>query len=149
MSREDSRYVLGFGIAELASSIKPRLRATGRPILRSLSKRIPFVRAEVVRAEAALQSYRIKHGFTETSRMDMVDQQLVDLNRQLAVAKSDLAELHGRPTPSSIDHTAVQSQLAAESSTLETRMQQLERSHEDSPRGFSQAWRPRFRSPFW
>jgi polysaccharide biosynthesis transport protein len=95
--------------------------------LRSLSKRIPFVRAEVVRAEAALQSYRIKHGFTETSRMDMVDQQLVDLNRQLAVAKSDLAELHGRPTPSSIDHTAVQSQLAAESSTLETRMQQLER----------------------
>src|SRR5207237_4367982 len=79
--------------------------------LRSLSRRIPVVRAEVVRAEAALQNYRIKHGFTETSRTDMVDQQLVDLNRQLAVAKSDLAELHARPTASSIGETANQSHL--------------------------------------
>jgi DNA-binding IclR family transcriptional regulator len=38
VGREDSRYVLGFGIAELASSIKPRLQATVLPILRSLSK---------------------------------------------------------------------------------------------------------------
>jgi polysaccharide biosynthesis transport protein len=95
--------------------------------LRSLSKRIPIVRAEVVRAEAALQSYRIKHGFTEASRMDPVDQQLVDLNRQLAVARSDLAELHGRPTQLTIDQTSNRSQLAEESSTLETRVQQLER----------------------
>ena len=95
--------------------------------LRSLSKRIPVVRTEVVRAEAALQNYRIKHGFIETSRTDMVDQQLVDLNRQLAVAKSDLAELRARPTASSIGQTANQSQLAAESGTLETRVQQLER----------------------
>ena len=66
--------------------------------LRSLSKQIPLVRAEVVRADAALQSYRIKHGFTEESRTDSVDQQLVDLNRQLAVARSDLAERHARPS---------------------------------------------------
>jgi polysaccharide biosynthesis transport protein len=95
--------------------------------LRSLSKRIPIVRAEVVRAEAALQSYRIKHGFTEASRMDVVDQQLVDLNRQLAVARSDLADLHGRPTQLNIDQTSNRGQLAEESSTLETRVQQLER----------------------
>jgi polysaccharide biosynthesis transport protein len=95
--------------------------------LRGLSKRIPLVRAEVVRAEAALQSYRIKHGLTEATRTDVVDQQLVDLNRQLAVARSDLAELHGRPTASTIGQTASQAQLAAESSTLETRVQQLER----------------------
>ena len=38
VSREDSRYVLGFGIAELAGNIRPRLQATVRPILRSLSK---------------------------------------------------------------------------------------------------------------
>jgi DNA-binding IclR family transcriptional regulator len=38
VGREDSRYVLGFGIAELAGNIKPRLQATVLPILRSLSK---------------------------------------------------------------------------------------------------------------
>ncbi len=38
VSREDSRYVLGFGIAELAGSIRPRLQVTVRPILRSLSR---------------------------------------------------------------------------------------------------------------
>lgn len=38
VSREDSRYVLGFGIAELAGSIKPRLQATVLPILRNLSR---------------------------------------------------------------------------------------------------------------
>jgi succinoglycan biosynthesis transport protein ExoP len=94
--------------------------------LRSLSKRIPLVRAEVVRADAALQSYRIKHGFTEASRMDMVDQQLVDLNRQLAVARSDIAERHARPTTLSIGQTN-QNQLAEESSALDTRVQQLQR----------------------
>jgi polysaccharide biosynthesis transport protein len=95
--------------------------------LRSLSKRIPLVRAEVVRADAALQSFRIKHGFTEASRTDAVDQQLVDLNRQLAVARSDLAERHARPTTLRIDQTTNPSQLTEESSTLETRVQNLER----------------------
>ena len=95
--------------------------------LRSLSKQIPLVRAEVVRADAALQSYRIKHGFTEESRTDSVDQQLVDLNRQLAVARSDLAERHARPNTLRIGQTTDQSQLAEESSSLETRARQLER----------------------
>ena len=95
--------------------------------LRSLSKQIPLVRAEVVRADAALQSYRIKHGFTEESRTDSVDQQLVDLNRQLAVARSDLAERHARPSTLRIGQTTDQSQLAEESSSLETRARQLER----------------------
>ena len=95
--------------------------------LRSLSKQIPLVRAEVVRADAALQSYRIKHGFTEESRTDSVDQQLIDLNRQLAVARSDLAERHARPNTLRIGQTTDQSQLAEESSSLETRARQLER----------------------
>ena len=38
VSREDSRYVLGFGVAELAGNIKPRLQATVLPILRGLSR---------------------------------------------------------------------------------------------------------------
>jgi DNA-binding IclR family transcriptional regulator len=37
VSREDTRYVLGFGIAELAGNVKPRLQATVLPILRGLS----------------------------------------------------------------------------------------------------------------
>jgi len=95
--------------------------------LRSLKKQIPLVRAEVVRADDALQNYRIKHGFSEESRADMVDQQLIDLNRQLAVAKSDLAERQARPAALSARQTSNRSELAEESSTLETRVRQLER----------------------
>jgi len=109
------------------ATLTDRNLADRNDALRSLSKRIPLVRAEVVRADAALQSYRIKHGFTEASRTDAVDQQLVDLNRQLAVARSDLAERHARPTTLRIDQTTNQSQLTEESSTLETRVQNLER----------------------
>jgi succinoglycan biosynthesis transport protein ExoP len=109
------------------ATLKERILEDRNDALRSLSKRLPPLRAEVERAEAALQDYRSKHGFTEASRMDMVDQQLVDLNRQLAVARSDLAERHARPITSSIGQTTNQSQLAEESSTLETRVRQLER----------------------
>jgi DNA-binding IclR family transcriptional regulator len=38
VSREDSRYFLGFGVAELAGGIKPRLQAAVLPILRGLSR---------------------------------------------------------------------------------------------------------------
>lgn len=37
IGRADSRYVLGFGVAELASHLRPRLQATVLPILRHLS----------------------------------------------------------------------------------------------------------------
>jgi polysaccharide biosynthesis transport protein len=109
------------------ATLTERNLADRNDALRSLSKRIPLVRAEVVRADAALQSFRIKHGFTEASRTDAVDQQLVDLNRQLAVARSDLAERHARPTTLRIDQTTNPGQLTEESSTLETRVQNLER----------------------
>jgi uncharacterized protein involved in exopolysaccharide biosynthesis/Mrp family chromosome partitioning ATPase len=108
------------------ATLTDRNLADRNDALRSLGKRIPLVRAEVVRADAALQSYRVKHGFSDAGRADMVDQQLVDLNRQLAVARSDLAERHARPTAFTIDQTSNQSQLAEES-TLEMRVQQLER----------------------
>jgi succinoglycan biosynthesis transport protein ExoP len=115
------------GLELYLATLTERNLADRNDALHSLSKRIPLVRAEVVRADAALQSYRIKHGFTEASRTDAVDQQLVDLNRQLAVARSDLAERHARPTTLRIDQTTNQSQLTEESSTLETRVQNLER----------------------
>src|SRR2546423_2164323 len=39
IGRADSRYVLGFGVAELASHLRPRLQATVLPILRQLSEK--------------------------------------------------------------------------------------------------------------
>ena len=89
--------VANWSVELYLETLTERNLADRNEALRSLSKQIPLVRAEVVRADAALQSYRIKHGFTEESRTDSVDQQLVDLNRQLAVARSDLAERHARP----------------------------------------------------
>ena len=38
VSRMDARYVLGFGVAELAGRLRPRLQATALPILRRLSQ---------------------------------------------------------------------------------------------------------------
>jgi polysaccharide biosynthesis transport protein len=75
-----------------------RNRADRNDTLRSLSKQIPLVTAEVSRADTALQNYRIKYGVSDANRADLVDQQLVDLNRQLAVARSDLAKRHARLT---------------------------------------------------
>src|SRR4029453_4420972 len=66
--------------------------------LRSLGKQIPLVMAEVSRADAALQDYRIKYGVSDANRSDLVDQQLIDLNRQLAGARSDLAKRPARLT---------------------------------------------------
>lgn len=80
------------------ATLTERNRADRNDTLRSLSKRIPLVRAEVARADAALQDYRIKYGLSDANRTDLVDQQLVDLNRQLAVARSDLAKRHARLT---------------------------------------------------
>src|SRR6185312_8787697 len=57
------------------TTLTDRNLADRNDALRSLGKRIPLVRAEVVRADAALQSYRVKHGFTDAGRADMIDQQ--------------------------------------------------------------------------
>jgi polysaccharide biosynthesis transport protein len=80
------------------AALRERNRDDRNDALRSLSKQMPLVRAEVSRADAALQDYRIKYGFSDANRTDLVDQQLVDLNRQLAVARSDLAKRHARLT---------------------------------------------------
>ena len=80
------------------ATLKERNRDDRNDTLRSLSKQMPLVRAEVSRADAALQDYRIKYGFSDANRTDLVDQQLVDLNRQLAVARSDLAKRDARLT---------------------------------------------------
>jgi uncharacterized protein involved in exopolysaccharide biosynthesis/Mrp family chromosome partitioning ATPase len=78
------------------ATLTERNRADRNDTLRSLSKQIPLVTAEVSRADGALQDYRIKYGVSDANRTDLVDQQLVDLNRQLAVARSDLSKRHAR-----------------------------------------------------
>jgi polysaccharide biosynthesis transport protein len=80
------------------TALLERNRADRNDALNSLRERIPVVRTEVARADAALQNYRTLHGFTEVNRADAVDQQLIDLNHQLAIASSDLAERHARLT---------------------------------------------------
>ena len=55
------------------------------------------------------------------------NQQLFDLYRQLAVARSDIAERNARRTTLSIGQATNQSQLAEERGTQETRLRQLER----------------------
>lgn len=95
--------------------------------LRNLSKQIPLARAEVERAEAALQSYRLRNGFTDAGRIDVVHQELSDLNRQLALAKSDLAERNARLANLKNEQTIDQNRPREENGTLETRVRQLER----------------------
>jgi len=55
------------------------------------------------------------------------NQQLFDLYRQLAVARSDIAERNARRTTLSVGQTTNQSQLAEERNTPEARLRQLER----------------------
>jgi succinoglycan biosynthesis transport protein ExoP len=71
-------------------------RDSRKDLLASLAERIPRARARVEKADAALQSYRISSGFPEPNQPDAVDQQIVDLNRQLAVASSELADRQAR-----------------------------------------------------
>ena len=60
------------------ATLRDRDLTDRKDALRSLRDRIPLVRAELVRADAALQSYRIQHGLSEANGRDMVDQQLVE-----------------------------------------------------------------------
>jgi len=55
------------------------------------------------------------------------NQELFDLYRQLAVARSDIAERNARRTTLSIGQATNQSQLPEERGALETRLRQLER----------------------
>jgi len=61
-----------------------------------IDKRIPEVKAEVERAEAAAQSYRTEHGLASGNQTDVVDQQLADLNHRVTAAEATLAERQAR-----------------------------------------------------
>jgi polysaccharide biosynthesis transport protein len=56
-----------------------------------LDERIPTLKAEVERLDGAVHEYQTRHGLPDSNRTGVVDQQVTDLNRELAVAQSDLA----------------------------------------------------------
>ena len=63
---------------------------------RIVETRIPAVRAEVEKAEAALQKFRANYGMTDASRTDALDQDIAEITRQLALAKADLTTRQSR-----------------------------------------------------
>lgn len=61
-----------------------------------LSQRLELLRSDVERAEAAIQRYRSANGLAPADKTDTVDEQLADINRQLAGAQAELAERRAR-----------------------------------------------------
>lgn len=59
--------------------------------LQLTAARIPEARAGLARAERALRAHRVEFGLTDASVSDLTDRQIADLNRQLLVARSELA----------------------------------------------------------
>ena len=63
---------------------------------RIVETRIPAVRDEVEKDEAALQKFRANNGMTDASRTDALDQDIAEITRQLALAKADLTARQSR-----------------------------------------------------
>ncbi|MBD2746941.1 polysaccharide biosynthesis tyrosine autokinase [Microvirga sp. BT688] len=55
-----------------------------------LGDRLPVLKKDVERAEAAVLEHRIENGAQGTNRSDLIEQQVADLTRQLAIMRSDL-----------------------------------------------------------
>jgi succinoglycan biosynthesis transport protein ExoP len=73
-----------------------RSRADRKIDLARLDERVAEFRKQAEQADLAVQKYRVTHGLGESNRTDSIDQQVADLNRQVAVAKSDLAGKQAR-----------------------------------------------------
>jgi uncharacterized protein involved in exopolysaccharide biosynthesis/Mrp family chromosome partitioning ATPase len=68
-----------------------RKRGEAERLVTWLAKRVPEMRQEVARAEEDLESYRLVHGAAVGTGPDETGQQIAQLARQLALAKSDAA----------------------------------------------------------
>jgi succinoglycan biosynthesis transport protein ExoP len=71
-------------------------RAAASRELAWLEQRIPALKTEVERAEAAMGEYQAAHGFAAVNPSIANDQQIADLSRQLATAQADLAARQAR-----------------------------------------------------
>jgi len=57
--------------------------------------RLSELRAEVARADSALQTYKIRHGLMSAEGATMAEQEVSNLNQQIATARAELAEKSG------------------------------------------------------
>lgn len=57
-----------------------------------LAERLETLRAEVIRAERAVEAYRAEAGLVDAGGKSLKEQELSDINRELSVARADLAE---------------------------------------------------------
>lgn len=71
-------------------------RAATDRALAWLGARIPELRRDVDRVDAAAQAYQSTHKLVDSKRAVVTDQELEDLNRQLSTAEADLAERQTR-----------------------------------------------------
>jgi len=73
--------------------LKSKLLSTSR-VSRWLEERLATLREEVQRAEAAVEKYRAEHNLVSAQREGptLSDQELADLNKELILAKAELAE---------------------------------------------------------
>jgi len=71
-------------------------RAATDRALAWLGERLPEVKRDAERLEAAAREYRGKNNYVDTNRSTATDGQLADLNRQLTEAKADLAAHNAR-----------------------------------------------------
>ncbi len=67
-----------------------RRRVEARRLMVWLAKRIPEARIEVARAERDLETYRLTHAAASTAPADETAQQIAQLSRQLAIARSEM-----------------------------------------------------------
>ncbi len=65
-------------------------------VLAWLDRRIPELRREVERLQVAIRDYKSANGLVDRNPAAVADQQLADLNRQLAAAQSDLSVRQAR-----------------------------------------------------
>jgi polysaccharide biosynthesis transport protein len=65
-------------------------------VLAWLDKRIPELRGEVERLQVAIRDYKSTNGLVDRNPAGVTDQQLADLNHQLAAAQSDLSMRQAR-----------------------------------------------------
>lgn len=57
-----------------------------------LAERLEALRNEVIRAERAVEAYRVQAGLVDAGGRSLQEQELLDLNRELSVARAALAE---------------------------------------------------------
>ncbi len=84
-------------VAQLyADTLYNQKRETTQRALAWIDKRIPELKGEVDRVEAAAQAYRTEHGLAQAGQTDTVDQRLADLNRRVTEADAALGARQAR-----------------------------------------------------